>query len=400
MSTALWWQREDLHYEENELHFAGVKVARLAQQFSNPAFVYSGKRLADNLLRIKKALDTNGFKDNNSIYYAMKANRFSPLLTYLKTTGLCGIDACSPAEVLHALGCGFRPEQISLTACSLSEQDFSTLASIDGLVVNFDSLHAIRRWGELKPGSEIGIRINPAMGTSRADNEKLQYAGDHVTKFGIYAEQFSEALALAEKSQLNVVRVHFHTGCGYLNEQLDQWKKVLQQSLWFIEQIPTVKSVNIGGGLGVPHTANDQHLNLDLWAQTLASVMGNKPWRIDLEPGDYIAKDAGLFLMEKTFQEVKKDRCFVGVNAGFNLVPEPAYYALPFQPVSLTHKTETRIVTLVGNINEALDVWYENIELPVLEDQTHIALINAGAYSSSMASNHCMRGNVSEYLIL
>ena len=128
--------------------------------------------------------------------------------------------------------------------------------------------------------------------------------------------------------------------------------------------------------------------------------MGDKPWRIDLEPGDYITKDAGLFLMEKTFQEVKKDRCFVGVNAGFNLAPEPAYYALPFQPVALTHKTETSLVTLVGNINEALDVWYEDIELPVLEDQTHIALINAGGYSSSMASNHCMRGNVSEYLIL
>ena len=143
------------------------------------------------------------------------------------------------------------------------------------------------------------------MGTGRADNEKLQYAGDQVTKFGIYREQFAEALALAASYRLTVTRIHLHTGCGYLNQQLPQWQKVLEQSLWFIEQVPSVKAVNIGGGLGVPHVATDQPLNLDKWAKTLAKVMGGKPWRIEIEPGEYLAKDAGLLILEKTFVEQK-----------------------------------------------------------------------------------------------
>ena len=55
---------------------------------------------------------------------------------------------------------------------------------------------------------------------------------------------------------------------------------------------------------------------------------------------------------------------------------------------------------MTGNINEALDVWYENILLPDMTEQKYLALINAGAYSSSMASNHCMRGHFREFLLL
>ena len=73
---------------------------------------------------------------------------------------------------------------------------------------------------------------------------------------------------------------------------------------------------------------------------------------------------------------------------------------MPFLPVALLNTPETRRVTVVGNINEALDVWYADIDLPCLEDQPYLALINAGAYSASMASNHCMRGTVNEFLIL
>ncbi|MDF1817576.1 MAG: hypothetical protein P1U54_02960 [Immundisolibacteraceae bacterium] len=400
MTSRGWWQRDDLCYRQDSLHFADHCVSDLARQLPSPCFIYSGKRVTDNLQRIKKALASHGFDQQHGLFYAMKANRFAPLLTYLKTTGLCGIDACAPNEVTHAVSCGFQPNEISLTATSLSRQDFETLAGYEGLIINCDSLHSIRSWGKLKPGSEIGIRINPAMGTGRADNEKLQYAGDQITKFGIYREQFAEALALAASYRLTVTRIHLHTGCGYLNQQLPQWQKVLEQSLWFIEQVLSVEAVNIGGGLGVPHLATDQPLNLDNWAKTLAKVMGGKPWRIEIEPGEYLAKDAGLLILEKTFIEQKKDQWFVGVNGGFNLAPEPAHYGMPFLPVALLNTPETRRVSVVGNINEALDVWYADIDLPCLEDQPYLALINAGAYSASMASNHCMRGAVNEFLIL
>jgi diaminopimelate decarboxylase len=123
-----------------------------------------------------------------------------------------------------------------------------------------------------------------------------------------------------------------------------------------------------------------------------------------MEPGEYIAKDAGILVLGKTFLETKRQTLFLGVDAGFNIAPEPAYYKLPFQPVPLidpmglpADSLETMMV--VGNINEALDVWYEDALLPNMQDQDHLVLINSGAYSSSMASNHCMRGEFKEVLL-
>jgi len=397
-----WWQRADLCYQQQQLYFAEQAVEDLARQFGTPAFVYSAGRVKDNIQRVKEVLNSLAGQRRHRLFYAMKANRFAPLLTYLKQSGLCGIDACSPAEVEQALACGFRPGEISFTATSLSQADFDQLARYDGLLFNADSLHAIGEWGRRRPGSEIGIRINPAAGVSRASNQLLQYAGPVTTKFGIFQEQFQEALSLAADLGLSVRRLHFHTGCGYLTDQLEQWRTVLKKCLWFIEQVPGLKRVNIGGGLGVPHVAQDLPLDLDRWAAIIKAFFTERDLAVDVEPGDYLVKDAGLLLMGITYLEKKQDTRFIGVDCGFNIAPEPAYYQLPFQPVPLFSSlpVDRKAYHVVGHINEALDVWYENIPLPEMKGQRFMALINAGAYSSSMASNHCMRGQLKEFLLL
>ncbi|MCW9024178.1 MAG: diaminopimelate decarboxylase [Gammaproteobacteria bacterium] len=395
-----WWQRDDLHYQNNQLHFAGEYVQKLAHQFGTPSFVYSSARVEANLIRVRQALDAAGLAGRSSIFYAMKANRFAPLLRFIKQTGLCGIDACSPNEVKHALSCGFSPSDISFTATSLSQQDFAELARYEGLFMDCDSLHAIRRWGELRPGSEIGIRINPAVGIGRACNDRLHYAGCKTTKFGIYQEQFMQALELAAQYGLSVSKIHFHTGCGYLTPELEQLDHVITECMKFVDASSDVRSVNIGGGLGIPHLPEDQSLNLEQWSIVLNKHFAHRDLHIEVEPGDYICKDAGLLLLGKTYVEQKRDTLFVGVDAGFNIAPEPAYYGLPFQPVPLQiDDSPLTLTTVVGNINEALDVWYENALLPNLAQHDYLALINAGAYSSSMASNHCMRGEFNEFLL-
>lgn len=214
-ATGRWWARADLCYQGANLTFAGQDVGSLARQHGTPSFFYNGQRIVDNVQRLKGALAEAGFAQRSRVLYAMKANRFAPLLTFLRTTKvLGGIDCCSPNEVEHAIACGFRAEDISFTNTSLSRRDLERLSAIDGLMMNCDSLHSIRRWGELGRGREIGIRINPALGTGRADNNKLQYCGVTISKFGIYKEQLAEAIALAAEYDLTITRVHFHTGCG------------------------------------------------------------------------------------------------------------------------------------------------------------------------------------------
>lgn len=399
-----WWQRPDLCYRDGHLQFAGNSVKDLIIEHGTPTFIYSGQRILDNIQRLKAALDATELHNRYTILYAMKANRFRPLLQLLQQDGSVGIDACSPNEVSHAVKCGFKPTQISFTAGSLSQADVARLEGFDGLFMDCDSIHAITTWGELKPGSDIGIRINPAMGVNRADNERLQYAGEVTTKFGIYKEQFLEALECAAQFNLRVTKIHFHTGCGFLTPQLHQLDQVIEACLWFVNNCPSITTVNVGGGLGVPHVAEDNLLDLTKWAAVLVKHFAQRNIHLEMEPGEYIAKDAGILLLGKTFLETKRQTLFLGVNAGFNIAPEPAYYKLPFQPASLIDPSKLPAETLrsmmvVGNINEALDVWYEDALLPDMSAQDNLVLINSGAYSSSMASNHCMRGEFKEILL-
>jgi diaminopimelate decarboxylase len=396
-----WWQREDLRFDDGELIFAGRRVEDLAAQFGTPAFFYNGRRIVANVERLHQALHGAGLSGRFAVKYAMKANRFAPLLTHLRASGLVGIDACSPGEVEHAIACGFAAEDISFTAGSLSTRDLERLSRIRGLSMNCDSQSIIRRWGELGPGRDIGIRVNPALGISRAQNDKLRYSGANTTKFGIYREQFSEAIAVANHYGLRIKKIHFHTGCGYLTPQLELWDAIIDSCMWFVDQLDSVEIVNVGGGLGVPHIAEDEPLDLDRWAAVLARHFQGRKQRVEIEPGDYIAKDCGILLLTVNTVEQKLETVFVGVDAGFNLAVEPAVYGLPFQPLParLLPGAGQR-VTIVGNINEALDIWYAGIDMPPLQEGMTLALINAGAYSSAMASNHCMRGEFKEFLLI
>ncbi|MFT7642676.1 MAG: diaminopimelate decarboxylase [Pirellulaceae bacterium] len=395
-----WWVRDDLKTDGDQLWFAGHRASELAYRYGTPSFFYSPKRVFENIGRVRSALQSAGFADRYRIHFAMKANRFLPLLTLLKTSGEVGIDACSPNEVERAISCGFQPSDISLTANSLTPGEHETLCRLPGLKINCDSVSSISRWGELRPGSSIGIRVNPEIGVGRAANDKLHYSGQQTTKFGIYREQFQAALQEARRHQLKVRTIHFHTGCGYLNDRLASWDEAIAASHWFIDQCSDLESVNVGGGLGVPHSSTDQPLCMNTWGQILAKHFADTSLTVEVEPGDYLVKDAGLLLTSVGCVERKKDTLFVGLNAGFNLAVEPAFYSLPFQPVATqTRPGDWQPTTIVGNINEALDVWYHQIQFPPVEEEDTVAILNAGAYSASMASNHCMRGDFKEFLI-
>ncbi|MDA0881249.1 MAG: diaminopimelate decarboxylase [Proteobacteria bacterium] len=400
-SEKMWWEREDFTYKNDQLYLAGRLVKELARHADVPTFFYSAARVHDNLLRLKQAFSSLGLSKRTNIFYAMKANRFTPLLTQMKIGGMCGIDACSPQEIVHAVSCGFLPQDISLTATSLSDKDFLILKQYKGIHINCDSITTLKRCIKNGLTNSLGIRINPQTGISRSGNEKLQYTGVNLTKFGIYQAQLNDFLKIARSNGVSINTIHFHTGCGYLNDSLQQLSHVFESVKPFIAAIPEVKTLNLGGGLGVPHNKSDASLDLNAWTKLVKKHFGPSKLNIAIEPGEYIVKDAGILVLEKTYQEKKHNVNFIGLNAGFNIAPEPANYDLPFEPVILEKfHGKFSAYKVVGNINEALDVWFEKLEVEDLSMHKHLALINAGAYSSSMSSNHCMRGEMKEVLLI
>jgi diaminopimelate decarboxylase len=399
--AGFWWARDDLGFKDGRLHLAGHDLATLAATVEGPLHVYSEARIAANLGRLHAALAEIGAPAR--VYYAMKANRFEPVLRALARRGLSGVDVCSPAEMDRALACGFAAGDVSFTGTGVSNRDLGRLLAQPDLTINCDTIGMIRRIGERSPGRAIGIRVNPELGVSYGGAERLTYAGDAATKFGIYREQWPDALAMARVHDLTITSLHFHVGCGYLTRELEAWDAAVGAGLAFVDDLPDVRTVNVGGGLGLPHRSTDAPLDLSRWAEMLRRRFATRGLTVAVEPGDYIVKDAGVLLLQVTDVERKRDVTFVSVDGGFNLAPEPAYYDLPCEPVACQPRSfdtaAWRPMTVAGNINEALDIWAHAHPMPELREGDRIAFLNAGGYGASMSSNHCMRGEFTEMLL-
>jgi diaminopimelate decarboxylase len=395
-SDAQWWERPDLRYRDGRLEFGGRDLAEIAAE-GTPAFVYRAGRVRENLERLSGALQAAGVA--HDLYYALKANRHPPLLRAIRATGRCGIDACSPAEVLHALAHGFAESQVSFTGHAVSERDLDVLAAHPGVHVNCDAISTIRRLGRRCPGRTIGIRLNPGLGAGY--NERLRYAGEKATKFGVYPDRFDEALATAAQYGLAVDTLHFHVGSGCQGDAVDVLEQVLQNTVRLLDAHPGIRRLNVGGGLGVRMTETDVPVDLGRWAAVIARHLVPRGVRVAVEPGDYLVKDAGLLLVQANTVEDKAGTRFVGVDAGLAIVNLWAYYRLPYAIAPLQVRTGSPLarVTISGNVNEALDLLAEDVELPEIGEGDYLALINAGGYGSAAASNHCMRGTYREFLL-
>lgn len=392
-----WWQREDLFYQNQQLYFAGNPISSYLEGFDTPLFLYSGSRISANIERLQKALKK--ITPPIRLLYAMKANRNCSVLHHIRNKNL-GIDACSPGEVKLALSYGFKPSDISLTGI-LSPQELRKFASIEELTIHADSLKALETIGASSPGRKVGIRINPQSKSGSQTNPLLNYSNaEQISKFGIYKSEIPSVLKICDKFDLIVNSIHMHLGCGLLNDGLEALTEAMNKARDMIDSFKHIEQINLGGGLGVPHSENENALDLEEWASVIQQSWGDINLPLLFEPGEYLLKDAGILLLSTNYQEEKNGKLFTYLNGGFNLAMEPAFYSLPCHPISLTESQQMVTSDIVGNINEALDIWMSDVSTPRLKEGDTIALINAGTYAAAMASNHCMRGDFNERFIL
>lgn len=392
-----WWERADLNYKKGNLMLSEINLSDFVKTKQTPLYIYDTDRIVSKYEQLCHVLEKHEIPF--SIYYAMKANRHPGILSQLRIRTDVGIDVCSPNELDLAMQYGFSVNQLTYTGTALSDRDMQKISVYNNLRINLDSLSAVRRFTKFFTQREIGIRINTGIGM--AYNQGLEYAGDKITKFGIYKSEWKELKQLIEANDLSVNTVHCHPGSGFLTAQLAKLPEILKEIDAFIELFPSVKTLNLGGGLGVPQAEGDQALDLKKWASIVCSYAKSKGLKLAFEPGDYLVKDAGLLLAQVNTVEIKKGKLFVGIDAGMNVNNEYAYYDMnleivPLQEVNQQKKLST---TVFGNINEPVDLFAEDKMLPILKEGDYIALLNCGGYGASSSSNHCMRGDFKEYII-
>jgi diaminopimelate decarboxylase len=394
---APWWQREALEARAGRLFFAGHDAEALARHHGTPLFLYDPERAAENVRRLQSALGRAGL--DHRVCFALKANRHPAYLARLRQLGNVGIDACSPQEVTLALEAGWHPEEISYTGTNLSDRDLNVILPHQ-LVLNLDSLSAIRRVGRRAPGRAIGLRINPQIGAGYSP--QLTYSGEKPTKFGIYANQLDEALALAREHRLEVRGLHFHIGSGWQRAGFPAFLEALRRGAELARRVPDLRYFNVGGGLGIALRAEDRGVDLDDYAQSIARHLGPLGVTIFAEPGDYAVKDSAILLVEVVTVEEKGGVRFVGVDCGFNAFNLPAVYHL-HQEIVLCRAADAppeMTCTVAGHINEASDLFAEDCCLPEVREGDVLAFLAAGGYGASMASHHCARPPARELVVV
>lgn len=392
----MWWQGGSLACGPRGLTIGGAAVVDWVAQHQTPLYIYDRARIDEQLHTLRTALTQTGKRF--SIFYAMKANRFAPVLAHLRHTGLVGIDACSPREVQLALDAGFAADEISVTASVLADRDLAAFVG-HGVHCNLDSADVVRRYARLAPaGTKIGLRLDPETQLGYGDAAKLNYSGG---KLGLAVEDLMDVAQLAQSLGLVVDTLHLHLGWGIRSTDVGAVRTALEQVAEFARKLPKVTVLNVGGGLGGRLQSDDQPLPPAQWGALLAAAFADLPITIACEPGTLLVSHAGLLVTQVTSTFVKKGQHWAGVNAGLGINVYAAHYAAPLSVIHVERPLQAAVHRwhIAGHINEAADVMARSVQAGDWQNGDLLAFFPAGAYGSSMASDHCLRGQFSELLV-
>jgi diaminopimelate decarboxylase len=391
-----WWLHDSFAVDHGTLALDGVALKELAHQHGTPLFVYSRATIQRQLQSLQAALAAA--TDRYAIFYAMKANRCAGVLEAVRSVPGVGVDTCSPREIALALQYGFPVEKISFNAGMLSCRDLTIIVE-HGVHCTLDSFSSLQRYGSMAPrNTPVSLRFNPGVRVGYGQGANLRYGND---KFGFEAEELEEALHVAYRSGLVVDGVHMHLGWGLQESAADLIGAAFMRLAEIARQVPELRTINVGGGLGGRYQAVDEPLTLSTWSRLLRDHLAPLGATIACEPGTFVVGPAGVLLLEVNTVEHRRGVNWVGVNAGFALNPMPALYGIPVEivPVGEPLSTPKQSYRVVGHINETTDVWAKECLLPEVRELDLLAFLPAGAYCTSMSSDHCMRGQAPELVI-
>ncbi|MBI2549941.1 diaminopimelate decarboxylase [Candidatus Woesearchaeota archaeon] len=395
--------------KSNRLFIGEVAASDLAGKFGTPLYVYDEETIRSKVRALVQQVAYRPLK----VYYAAKANTNLSILKVIRDEGkdFLGIDAVSPGEIVLALKAGFRPEQIMFTSTSVTDEEMK-FAMGKRVLVNCDSLSQLERYGKLNPNSSVCFRINPDVG---AGHHSHVITGGPESKFGIWAGDVGKAFDIAAKYGLKIVGVHQHIGSGIL--ETDKFLAAMKVLLSVINkhkgELKDLEFVDLGGGIGVPYRPDQKPIDLAGFGAAVSSLFAKfcsgfgRQLTMALEPGRFIVAESGVLLCTvNTVKQTPKHR-FVGVDTGFHHLIRPMAYGSyhPIVVVDRCTSEKTEKVAVCGNVCESGDVFTRDEhgivdrELPSVKEGDVLAILVAGAYGFSMASNYNTRQRPGEVLV-
>ena len=392
----------EFKYKGNSLYCETISVADIAGDVGTPFYLYSYKTLLDHYQKIKKAFSSV----RPLICFSMKVNSNLAVCKALVNNG-AGLDIVSGGELYRALKIGTSPQKIVYAGVGKTPEEISLAIKAGILFFNVESIPELElvnsRCEGLKKKANVCIRINPDVDPK---THKYITTGKAETKFGLDFGTAKE-LFLRRKSfpRINLTGVHIHIGSQIT--QARPFVQAIKKTLDFIEKLRSkgidIGWLNIGGGLGIIYDREKPQTAAN-FAKTVLPLLKGKGLKLILEPGRFIAGNAGILVTRVLYVKEGFGKRFVIVDAGMNDLLRPSLYGAyhNIQPFK-TEKVFTEkkpLADVVGPICESGDFLGKGRRLDSVKQGDLLAVFGAGAYSFTMSSNYNSRRRVPEVMVI
>jgi diaminopimelate decarboxylase len=389
-----------VHYRGDELFVEDVRLADVAREHGTPLFVYSKASMLAALAAYQR-----GFAGRNArICYAMKANSSLAVLQLFARAG-CGFDIVSGGELERVLAAGGKAGDIIFSGVGKTRRELRRALEVGIRCFNVESeseldvLSAVAQ--ELGKRAPVSLRVNPDVDPKTHPYISTGLKGN---KFGIAHKDALQAYRrAAELPGLQVVGIDCHIGSQitFMSPYLDAMDRVLD----LVESVEkagiALEHIDFGGGLGINYSGEQPPDAGALWRQLLAKLdaRGYGQRQLMIEPGRSLVGNAGLCLTEVLYLKPGEQKNFCIIDAAMNDLPRPAMYEA-FHAIVPVTRSEVKPATfdVVGPVCESGD-WVGRDRKLAVEPGGLLAVLSAGAYCMSMASNYNTRGRAAEVLV-
>ena len=377
----------------------GVPLAEIAAAVGTPVYVYSAATIRDRY----RAIDAPFGGYSHALHYALKANSALAIAQLLRGLG-SGVDANSIWEIEVARRGGFAASQIVFTGVGKSPAELECAVALGVKAINVESAGELARVeaiaARLGRPARVAVRLNPDID---ARSHPHISTGLKINKFGVSIDEALPLLhALDRRPHLDLVAVHVHVGSQITS--LDP----LRRAASFVVDVATdlrrrglpIEYVDVGGGLGVSYDGAEVP-TAEQYVTALLEEVRPSSLPVVLEPGRAIAAPAGV-LVARVIDVKPRDAVseFAVIDAGMTELLRPALYNAfhRIEPVAASDAAPRRY-EVVGPVCESSDVVGRDRMLPPLIEGDLLAIRDAGAYGSAMASNYNRRPLPPEVLV-
>ena len=391
------------HYRNREMFAEEVPLKRIAQEVGTPAYVYS---LA-TLKRHYKVFDQAFAKVPHIVCFSVKANSNLALLRTFAKEG-SGFDIVSGGELFRALKVGGDPKKIVFSGVGKKKEEIQYALNAGILMFNVESEEELIALDEIAAGigkkAPISLRVNPDV-----DPQTHPYisTGMKKSKFGVDIKKSLETYKRAASlPNIDVVGVDCHIGSQLTSvtpfvDALAKVREYLDRVLAgeMKKEGTQIRYLDLGGGLGINYHDETPPLPEE-YAHAVIQGLEGLNITLILEPGRVIVGNAGILLTEVQYIKETETKKFVIVDGGMNDLIRPALYGSyqAIQPVA-ENKAEKIVADVVGPICESGDFFAKDREIGRPKRGDLLAVMSAGAYGFTMASNYNSHPKPPEVLV-